>query len=321
MDTLQQSASGYGGWAALPISQTLYHNEILALVDERDFLPEITNADVEEDVLYCGKTLQILKAPKMPEWRPLQENQQMVPNQVTFDSKCLTICNMAYTAIKISMESIRYACGDYPKYEQSFLEGSFTSYTNSQREWVLSSMILEASAQNSGTRAGKHHNINLGTKGAPVVVNKDNLPSKLAELALVLQDQDDVIWREDQMFLVVPYMFRLALVQSNFANSAWVGSCKPCSFAVDGSWTNQLMGFNIIETTHLPMVREADGTLGFYILAGHPSAFVYVNDITDSRIVTNPGYWGVEYQMLAVWGGKMIYENALAVAYWTFQTT
>lgn len=321
MDHLQQSASGYAGWETLPINQPLYHNEILTLVDERDFLPEITNADVDERVLYCGQTLQILTAPIMPDWRPMQKNQEIIPNQVHFDSKCLNVCNLAYTAIKISMEDIRYACGNYPQYEEKFLEGSFTSYTKMQRDWVLTSMILEAGRQNSGTHAGKYGIVDLGAKGSPVVVNKENMPLRLAELALVLQDQDNVAWKDDEMFLVVPYMMRLVLAMSNFSNAAWTGSCKPCSFAVDGSWANQLMGFNVIETTHLPMVREPDGSIGFYVIAGHPSAFVYVNDIIESRIVQNPRYFGVEYQMLATWGGKMIYPHAVAVAYWTFQTT
>ena len=98
----------------------------------------------------------------------------------------------------------------------------------------------------------------------------------------------------------------------------WVGDAKKTSFAVDGMWEQQIAGFNLIETVHAPFVKDADGRVCYYVIAGHRSAFAYAADIIDGRLVFPERTWSAEYQMLGVWGGKMLYPEAIAVGYWTF---
>ena len=119
------------------------------------------------------------------------------------------------------------------------------------------------------------------------------------------------------MFIVIPSVFKSVLVQSNFANSMWVGDAKKTSLGIDGLWDQQIAGFNVIETVHAPFVREND-RICYYVIAGHKSAFAYAADIIDARLVYPEKTWSVEYQMLGVWGGKMLYPEAIAIGYWTF---
>lgn len=311
-----QSSSGYGGLEATPLARPGYFNEIIARVYERDFLPEITNSDINERITRCHQEVQILKAPEVAGWRTYQKNQPLVPNQITAEAMCLQICNAAYNSIKIDQTDIYFACERWSPWEEKFLDAVYESYVEMQRTWVLTAMILEASPYNKGAHAGKYGNVDLGSRGNPVVVNKDNIALRFAQLMEVLSD--NLRWKDDEMFIVIPNQFYTVFAQSQFANTAFVGSCKPCSYTVDGKWNLPILGFTVIQTVHLPYVIEADGRVCFYIIAGHKSAFAYASDIIEGRIVKPTNTFGVEYQMLAVWGGKMLYPEAVAVGYWTF---
>ncbi len=311
-----QSASGYGGLAATPLARDGYYNEIIARVYERDFIPEITNSEINERVVECNQRVQIMTAPEVGPWRTYQLNQEMVPNQVSADAICLDICNAAYNAFKIDELSIRFACDRWAAWEEKFLDAAYESYVAMQRTWVLTAMVMEADVRNKGAHAGKHGDIDLGSQGNPVVVNRNNIALRVTQLQQVLMEQ--LRWKDGEMFMVLPIAFRPVLAQSNYANSEWVGGCKTCSFGVDGMWDVPLAGFNIIETTHSPFVVEQDGRVCYYVIAGHRSAFAYVSDIIRGRLVELEKTFGIEYQMLAVWGGKMLYPDAIAVAYWTF---
>ena len=86
-----QSASGYGGLDATPLARPGYYNEIMARVYERDFLPEITNSEIDERIIACHQQVQILKAPEVGPWRSIQKNQEMTPSQVTAEAICFEI--------------------------------------------------------------------------------------------------------------------------------------------------------------------------------------------------------------------------------------
>lgn len=313
------SAAGYGGLGATPLARPGYYNQIIGRVYERDFIPEITSSEIDERIVRCNQQVHIMKAPVVGPWRTYTANQELVPNQITADGVCLQICNAAYNAIKVDKTDIHFACERWTMWEESFLDAVYEAYVEMIRPWVLTAMIMETSPRNKGTNAGKYGNINLGASGNPVIVNKDNIILELFNIAQVLRDQ--IRFTEGEMFIIMPSLFRLVLAQSNYADSSWVGGCKPCSFGIDGMWDTKLAGFNVIETVHAPMVADDNGKLCFYIIAGHRDAFAFASDIIEGRLVEPTQTFSVEYQMLAVWGGKMIYPESMAVAYWTFQTT
>lgn len=314
-----QSASGYGGLESTPLARPGYFNEIMNRVYERDFLPEITNSQIDERITYCHQQVQIMKAPEVGEWRTLQKNQEMIPNQVSTEAICLEVCNAAYNDIKIDQLDIRWACERWDAWEEAFLDAVYEKYVEMQRKWVLTAMIIEASPRNQGAHAGQYHKTDLGSRGNPVVVNKDNIALQVTKLQEILMD--NLRWVENDMFLVVPVQFRSILAQSNYANQDWIGTgARNTSFNIDGKWEQQLCGFNVIETVQCPHVVEDDGRVCFYILAGNRDGYVYASDIVDGRIVQPERTWSAEYQMLAVWGGKMIYPECVCVAYWTFDT-
>lgn len=312
-----QSASGYGGLENSPLARPYYYREFIHRVWERDWIPEIVNSRIAAEITGCNQQVQITKAPYVGGWRTYQKNQEMVPNHVSTDALCLNICHAAYNAIKFDNQEVRELCERWDQFEEAFLDAVYQSYVEMQRRWVIAAMILEASPQNKGTRAGRNGLVNLGTQDAPLQVTPQNIPFRFAQLQQVLQEA--LHWRPGEMFVIVPVGLRAILVQSNFANALWAGSCVSCSMAIDGIWDQQLMGFNVIETVHLPyVVNEDNNTISYYIIAGNREAFAYVSDIVEGRIIQMQQTFGFQYQMLAVWGGKMLYPKAVAVAVWTF---
>ena len=79
------------------------------------------------------------------------------------------------------------------------------------------------------------------------------------------------------------------------------------------------MGFTAIESIHVPVRMDESGALSFFIMAGHKEATAYASNIIEARLNTSdPNSFGVRYQYLVAWGAEVIYPDALAMGYWTF---
>lgn len=307
------SASGYGGLEATPLARIGYYDNIIMRVWERDFIPEITNTQINERVTQCNQIVQFIRQPKVGNWRPYEVNQQLIPDQISIDAFCLQLCNAAYKDIKFDQLQIKQACDRWDSFENAFLDSLYQSLTYMWRDWVLNAMILEADPANKGANAGPHGNIDLGTLGAPFAVTPDNIQIILSRLQQVLQEQ--LRWEDGKMFLVVPPALMEILVSSNYANAQWMGDCVSCSLTIDGMMPKQLMGFTLIKSNFVPTAMDSSGDLAYYLIAGNRDAFAFIGDIVYGGLKEMESAFGVLYQMLAVWGGKAIYPDALAVAY------
>lgn len=309
-----QSASGYAGIEATPLARVGYHDLILSRVFEEDWLPRITSSELLEPVTQCNQVIQLMKAPEVGPMRSYQKNQQLVPNHVSTDARCLTICNLAYQDIKFDITDVKQACERWAPFEEKMLESMYQSYVDSQRRFVLGRMMAQVSPETSLDKAGKHHDIDLGKPGAPVHVTVDNLPVVLANLQRALVEQKR--WKPGEMFIIVPPLFRTYVAMSRFGNADW--SCH-CGAIVDGMFDHPLFGFTAIESNHVPVQMDSSGNLSFYIIAGHKEATAYASNILESRLITqDANYFGIRYQYLVAWGAEVIYPDALAMGYWTF---
>ena len=310
----EPSASGYTGMEATPLARVGYSDVILSKIYEEDFLPRITSSELLEPVMECNQVIQIMRAPEVGPMRSYQKNQQLVPNTVTTEARCLQICFASYQDIKFDSLDIKQACERWAPFEEKLLEAIYQSYVDEQRRFVLGRMMSQVSPLTSLSTAGRNQDINLGAPGAPVHVTPQNLPVVLANLQRALIEQKR--WKDGEMFIIVPPILRTYLAMSNYANADW--SCS-CGMIVDGMWNKSLFGFQPIETIHCPVRRDESGALSFYIIAGHKEATAYASNIIESRLITNdPNSFGVRYQFLAAWGAEVIYPEALALGYWTF---
>lgn len=309
-----QSASGYSGIEATPLARHEYSDKILSRVYEEDWLPRITASELLEPVTRCAQSIQIMYAPEVGPMRPYQKNQQLTPNTVTTEARCLNICNLDYQDIKFDEIDIQMACDRWAPYEEKLLESMYQSYVDSQRSYVLARMMAGVSPLTSMNGAGRYHDINLGEPGNPVHICPANLPYHLFNLQRTMLETKR--WRDNEMFLIVPPILRTYIAMSNYSNSEW--SCK-CGTIVSGMWDSQLAGFNVIESIHVPVRMDETGKLSFFIIAGHREATAYASNIIKARLAANdPNSLGVRYQYFVAYGADVIYPDALALGYWTF---
>lgn len=309
-----QSASGFPSLEASPLARPEYSDVVMTRVYEADWLPRVTSARLLEPVTQCGQIVQIMRAPEVGPIRTYAKGQQLVPSTVSTDARCLTISNLGYQDIKFDAVDVKQACERWAMFEPLLQEAIYQSIVDTLRTYTLGRMMAGVSPMTSLDKAGKHYDINLGMPGAPVVVTPENLPKVLSDLQRALMEQ--LRWKDNEMFLIVPPILRTYLAMSNYSNSLY--SCK-CGGIVSGMWDHDLMGFQTIESVHVPARVDPDGRLCFYILAGHKDATAFASNMLDARVIDrDPNHFGVRYQFLLAWGAEVIYPDALALGYWTF---
>jgi hypothetical protein len=304
-------SSGYGGLANTPLSQLQLYDKIMERVFEKDFILDITNSAISERITSCTQEVQILMDPEVGSWRPHTIGGEMIHNHISIDSILLKICYSAYLAFAFDDVTIHYTC-NWDMLEDRLLVNSYESYVQLMRNFVLSDMISQVDPRNQGNHAGPHGDVSLGDMSAPLRITPTNLPLILSQLQTILAENTH--WIPGKMFLVVPYAFKNIVLQSVYNDAAHTGD--GVSILIDGKWPRQLMGFDVYETSYLPYdINQSVNKPCFYILAGHKDAYAYASDIIMSRLVKSENTTTTKYQMIAAWGGAMIYPKYAAVAY------
>lgn len=312
------SASGYGSIHDTPLATKGYHSRIIERGWEKDILGEIVNTRIVAQAFDCNQVVEFILQPDVGPWRKYEDNQVIKPDTVQITSVQMTLCNQAYKAIKIDNNLQRNLCQFWSKFEAGFLDSCYRELSGMWHSFVLSAMVLEADRRNKGANAGRDRSINLGTVGAPVRVTPVNLPVNLMNLRNVLVHNNR--WKNGEMFLIVPPEFSNVVIQSEYRLAADISCCKDPSMLLTGELPGQLAGFRTIES--MRTISAFDTTVNkqaYYILAFWKEAFAFYGDITEGRIIEDKDYWGRQYQMAALWGGKAIYGDAIAVGYWTFE--
>lgn len=312
------SASGYGSIHDTPLATKGYHSRIIERGWEKDILGEIVNTRIVAQAFDCNQVVEFILQPDVGPWRKYEDNQVIKPDTVQITSVQMTLCNQAYKAIKIDNNLQRNLCQFWSKFEAGFLDSCYRELSGMWHSFVLSAMVLEADRRNKGANAGRDRSINLGTVGSPVRVTPANLPVNLMNLRNVLVHNSR--WKNDEMFLIVPPEFGNVVIQSEYRLAADISCCKDPSMLLTGELPGKLAGFRTIES--MRTISAFDTTVNkqaYYILAFWKEAFAFYGDITEGRIIEDKDYWGRQYQMAALWGGKAIYGDAIAVGYWTFE--
>lgn len=307
-------AAGYASLQDSPLARMGYHDEIIRKTWEEDFLPMITNTRMLDRLTQCFQLIQFMEEPDVGAWRKYCMNQRLVADSVTPGGFTVRINESAYKALKFDQHDIKMVCERWNAFEESFLNSAYQGLVEMWRCYVLTAMVMEAETCNKGSKAGIFGNINLGSIGAPVVVNATNFAREVAKLAITLQQR--LRWQPGKMFLLLPSAIGALIVDTQFARANEMGSCVDCSLLVSGQLPGMVAGFNVIITDSIPH-REEGGDMAYYIIAGHSDAYAFAGDIIQSRLVQPTDYFADEYQMHAIWGGQAIYPDGLAIGYWT----
>ena len=311
------SASGFQGLENSPLARIGYHDKILGLGWERDFLPEIVNSEIDGRIHRCNQIVQFLRQPTVGPWRDYEKNQELITDLVSPEGFCMTIDNAKYKALKFDKLDVERICNRWDSFESAFLDSMYETLAAEWRSFVLCGMALEALPQNKGSNAGKLRNIDLGSAGAPRVINGASFAREVARLKTTLQHRNR--WVDGEMILILPNGIGEILVDSPYASAFDLGRCVDCSLLLTGEMPGRVLGARTFTTNSLCSAIEPtlDGAEAHHVILAHRDAFAFAGDIIEGRIASPAHYFGIEYQVLAAWGGKAILPDAIAVGYWT----
>lgn len=313
-----QVASGYKDLLDTPLGTgVIYAGRIIDKNWDRDFIQYVCNTERLSPPTKCGQTMVFNKPPRVGPWRPYEVDQLLVQDQPTNDSFCVSICGAAYKSIKFDTLAIHRACNDWDAFEVAFLEDAWKNLSDLWRQDILTGMRLHTSKRNVGKNAGRNQNIDLGSLGNPVDLTPDNIVNFYARLQATLGDAGR--WYDNEMFVIVPRAMTTLLLQSMFDKQVCcdVGN----SVLFKGLKASDILGFTVIETDSLrPIVNKSTKKLEYPIIAGWNEAYAFTGDIINAEVNKLPRTFGVTYDMLTIYGGGIIYPEALANAYVTFST-
>ena len=309
------SASGFQGLENTLLARVGYHNKIIAQGWETDFLPAVTNTEIDGRIMRCNQIVQFQKQPSVGPWRRYEKNQELVPDLVSPEGFCMTIENAKYKALKFDKLDIKRICNRWDAFEAAFLDSMYQTLAAEWREYVLCGMALEAHKDNKGANAGPWRNYNLGTVGAPRMITGSNFGREVAKMKTILQKRNR--WVDGEMVLILPNGIGEILVDSPYARAFDMGSCMDCSILLTGEIPGTVFGAQTFTTNSIcSTVDPVTGGEAYYVILAHRDAFAFAGDIIDGELVRPPRYFGIEYQTLALWGGKAILPDAIAVGYW-----
>ena len=313
------AASGYEALRTTNLGKgIIYAGTIKARNWDDDFMPFIANTRVLDDLTKCGQVITFDKPPVTGAWRDYEKNQNMVTDQVTAESFCLSICRAAYKSIKFDQLDIDAACDNWDSFETAFLEDAWNNLSDLWKRDLLTGMSLQMSARNVGNAAGRYRNIKMGTIDAPLALSPETIVNFVAKTRELLRSVGR--WYERQMFMLVPPEFGTLILQTAY-DKQWC--CDPSSSVLfNGLKASDIYGFQVIETDLLtPTIDKTTGRLIYPILAGWNDAYAFTGDIVKAEVKDSPGNsFGAVYNMLSVFGGGVVYPEALTKAYVTFST-
>lgn len=313
------AASGYKALAETPLGQgVVYAGTIVDRNVEGDVLSHVANTTVLDELTRCGQVIQFNKPAQVGPWRAYEKNQNMISDQPVSDAFCISICKAAYKSIKIDKLDIYRACNEWDAFETSFLNNAWHHLSELWHVDALTGMQSQIARRNIGRNAGRYTNINLGDAGNPEHLTPDNVINYLNRLYAVLDDAGR--WYDGEMFIIAPRAMTALLMETMFAKQMCCNTGDSVLFK--GMKARDLMGFTLVESDRLrPFPDPNTRRLVYPILAGWKNAYAFTGDIIDAELRSSPGNsFGVVYNMLTVYGGGVIYPEALTKGFVTFST-
>lgn len=198
---------------------------------------------------------------------------------------------------------------------------------------VLHFLLGGISAQNRGLTAGrKSQSINLGTKGTPFVLSKDNILEKIVDLGTVFDEQNIP---ETGRWIVLPAWAAGMIKKSELRDASLTGdgvsvlrngrlgmidrftlysSNLLATSATD--WQFDANGLPVLDANGDPQLdatNDSDGATR--IVAGHAHGLTFASQLSKMETLRAESTFGTLMRGLQVWGRKVVDGIALAELY------
>jgi hypothetical protein len=177
---------------------------------------------------------------------------------------------------------------------------------------VFADIYASAHAKNKGTAAGAiEGNINLGTTGSPIALDKTNIIDYIVDMGQVLTEQN--VPEDDNRYILLPAWACGLIQKSDLKDSSLSGDDK--SLLRKGSgYTGDISGFKIFKSNLLTRTITTNNPTN--IIFGHKTALTFAAQLTRSEgPMRDKDFFGDFYRGLKVYGYEAIKTEALGHFY------
>jgi hypothetical protein len=222
----------------------------------------------------------------------------------------MVINRAKYASFKIDcVDEMQMQVWDALKARQ--LEDTSRAMSDCIDEEILCTIPTEVAPTNQGTAAGcQCKMVDLGEFGAPVKLNAATILAKLVDLSLVLDEQ---CVPAEGRFVVLPHCFKPLIFNGPL-------SCVDCSgmdqsMYLNGRLPAELVGFTIYFSHNIKAVDDPSNCKAWNIIAGLKMATAFASQIEKVREFEGHDSFDTYYQMLQVYGFKVMHPEALVHLY------
>jgi hypothetical protein len=265
-------------------------------------LSAIANTDYEGEIRRMGDTVNIRTTPEIT-------IRDYVKGQT------LTVENPDKPKIQLTIDKGEYfACieDDVDKVQADINLMDQWSKDASERmkikidQRVLAAIVTDVAAANEGATAGRiSADINLGTDGSPVAVDKTNVLDYLVDLGTVL---DEANCPEGNRWVVIPAKAAGYIKKSDLRDASLTGDGT--SILRNGR-LGMIDRFTVYMSHNLPY-SGTGGSKKFSVIAGHKMGFTFASQMTEMETIRAETTFGNIVRGLQVYGYQSVKPEALA---------
>jgi hypothetical protein len=167
---------------------------------------------------------------------------------------------------------------------------------------TLAYLVGKAAAANRGATAGRlSANLNLGTAGAPVALDKTNVIDYIVDLGTVLDEQNTP---ETMRKLVIPAWMAALIKKSELKDASLTGDSV--SIARNGR-LGTIDRFELYVSNLLPKA-----TVNHYVFALHPKALTFATQLVKTESLRAESTFGDIMRGLMVYGRSVLQPTLIA---------
>lgn len=283
--------------------------ELLELFYCTSVFGNITTKEYSGEITKCGDQITFFREPEV-RVRRYQKNGRMQADTLSFEPVTMTIDKSLYANVKFDQIDEKQIC-NFPAIRSAFQKRISYQMGVEVDTGLLPSMFADSHPANRGNAAGVISGAyELGTTGAPVVVDPTNVLSVITDVHSTLNEQ--CIPASDR-FMVVPPQFENVLLNSDLRAAYFSGESKSSYL---GGVSKRICDIQIYTSNFVPYVFDAGvGANVYQIVAGHKSATAFAAQIEKSRIMETAESFDRYYQSLMVYGHKVLQPKAIVSLY------
>lgn len=311
----------YSSGGSYQYAPLLFSKKVMYLFTEQLILNEICNNDYEGEIKGKGDKVQIRVAPTY-----IPVNDYVIGGSIDYTTAAEEVRSLpidhavvaAFTFDEIDKVQSDLALMNIYAEKAAYSLNRDTSIKvlKVMGEGAYPGTDWTGSSGNVGATAGKiSGGYDLGSAGAPVLIDKTNVLDKIVDLGTVLDEADVPV---EGRFLVLPAWFCNFLKKGDLKQADLTGDTTG---VIRTGLIGEIDNFMIYKSNLIHHVTDSDPSVGtpeaFYVLAGVKDATTFASQVTKTETVVAESSFGEKWRSLLVYGRKVIQPEALAMLYCT----